>query len=137
MVKRKRFWILALAIAAAVLLPDPAAAGRKKEMHFAVSLARRGLWNEAAHRFRLLVEKDPDDARLWNNLAVAYEAAQRFDKAREAYEKAASLLGKRSNEFKANHEAFLAFYEVWTQQENVTPGEKGPDLAAGKPEDAG
>lgn len=103
-----------LLMAALVLSTAPAAAGGiKKELAYAVDLGRKGLWHEAAHRFRLLLVRAPDDARLWNDLAVAYEAVGRYDDAHEAYAKAVSLADPPTEEMLANQEAFEAFYGVW------------------------
>ena len=94
--------------------PSPATAGHKKEQAFAVSLARKGLWNEAAFRFRGLVEKNPYNARLWNNLAVCYEAARQYDKASEAYQRAMELDDGDLAPIQMNREAFELFYKSWS-----------------------
>ncbi len=130
MAKRTPLWLatgLALILAAP---PCPAVASSKpskKEIAFAVSLARKGLWNEAAHRFRLLVRKDPENPRLWNNLAVAYEASRQFQEARRAYTQAAVLAQKQRilEPLEANREAFEAFFAVWAERQ--------PGLAAPEP----
>src|SRR2546427_9639723 len=55
----------------------PAAARRdtfKQEMRFGAEAAQRGLWREAAFRWGKILKNDPDNARVHNNLAVAYES---------------------------------------------------------------
>jgi tetratricopeptide (TPR) repeat protein len=101
---------------ATLLLPlaasgAPAIAGDRGEIEFAVSIAKKGLWSEAAHRFRSLLDRDPENPRLWNNMAVALEATGKFDEAKQAYEKAAALAGTRHKEIQNNKEAFQAFYD--------------------------
>ena len=80
---------LTLLLAALLLAAAPARAKSiKKEMDYAVDLAKKGLWHEAAHRFNLLLVRAPDHPLLWNDLAVAYEAVGRYDDAHKAYERA-------------------------------------------------
>lgn len=105
---------LTLLLAALVLGAAPArAASIKKEMAYAVDLGKKGLWHEAAHRFRLLLVRAPDHPRLWNDLAVAYEAVGRYDDAHQAYEKAVALMDSPPEEMLANQEAFEVFYRQW------------------------
>ena len=85
--------LLALALVAspadeAHALPKPKSGD---EMGFGISVARRGLWNEARFRFEKAVALNPENAHALNNLAVALEQQGIFDKAREAYEKALKL----------------------------------------------
>ena len=85
--------LLALALVAspadeARALPKPKSGD---EMGFGISVARRGLWNEARFRFEKAVALNPENAHALNNLAVALEQQGIFDKAREAYEKALKL----------------------------------------------
>ena len=119
----KRTLLLAVSCLAAALTvpPEPAAAGNNKDLVFAVSLARKGLWKEATFRFQSMVEKNPRNPRLWNNLAVAYEATGLFDRAHEAYEQAASLAGELEP-LELNRSGFEAFYAVWS-------GSRSPDTA--------
>ena len=58
------------------------------QLDFGVSMARRGLWNEALFRFQQAQEERPGDARILNNIAVAYEAVGLFDEALETYQEA-------------------------------------------------
>ena len=113
MAKRNLVLIAACLAVAVTVLPAPAAAGQKKEIAFAVSLAQKGLWKEAAFRFREILEKNPHNPRVWNNLAVAYEASGEFDKAHEAYMRAADLPGQ-FDELEMNRSSFEAFYKIWS-----------------------
>ncbi len=105
---------LTLLLAALVLGTGPALASSiKKEMSYAVDLGKKGLWNEAAHRFRLLLVRAPEHSSLWNDLAVAYEALGRYDDAHQAYEKAVAFAKSPSEELLLNQEAFELFYRRW------------------------
>lgn len=63
----------------------------KAQVEFGISVAQRGLWQEALYRWQRASELDPTYAAAWNNLGIAYEHEGLFDKAREAYEKALDL----------------------------------------------
>ena len=81
-----------------------------KENRFGVDVARRGLWKEAAYRWRKAVELDPLNARAHNNLAVGLERAGEFEEALDVYETALSL--EPSNEqIRQNYELFREAYE--------------------------
>jgi len=117
----KRILYLVALYLGVVLLIAPAAveASAKKDLAFAVSLAEKGLWREAAYRFEVLARKSPSNGRLWNNVAVAYEAAGQYDKAHAAYERAATVLTPDLEEFEQNRDAFEAFYIIWKASQAV------------------
>jgi Flp pilus assembly protein TadD len=80
----------------AVLLPAAPAAAQdrgaaKQQVEFGIKVAQTGLWREALYRWERAVQLDPTYAEAWNNLAIAYEHAGRFDDARKAYETAIKL----------------------------------------------
>ena len=79
----------------------------KDEMRFGAEAAERGLWREAAFRWERVLKSDPGNARLRNNLAVAYESLGQFDLARKEYEEARRL-DPDSKEIRNNFEAFRA-----------------------------
>jgi tetratricopeptide (TPR) repeat protein len=58
---------------------------------FAIRSARANLWNESILRWQRIIEIDPKNAKAHNNLAVAYEAMERFDEAQAEYKKAIEL----------------------------------------------
>ena len=83
-------------VALAVLLSASAASaqdrsGAKEQVDFGIKVAQSGLWREAQYRWERAVELDPTYAEAWNNLAIAYEHAGKFDDARKAYETAIKL----------------------------------------------
>jgi len=58
---------------------------------FAIRSAKANLWNESILRWQRIIEIDPKNAKAHNNLAVAYEALERFDEAQAEYKKAIEL----------------------------------------------
>jgi Flp pilus assembly protein TadD len=81
----------------AVLLPMAGVAAAeqrsqaKSQVEFGITVAQRGLWQEAVFRWQRAVELDPTYAAAYNNLAVAYEQLGRFEDAAKAYERALEL----------------------------------------------
>jgi Flp pilus assembly protein TadD len=63
----------------------------KEQVDFGIKVAQNGLWREAQYRWERAVQLDPTYAEAWNNLAIAYEQAGKFDDARKAYETAIKL----------------------------------------------
>ena len=58
---------------------------------FAIKSAELQLWNEAIFRWEHILKIEPQNAKVHNNLGVAYEAVGEIDKATEAYERATEL----------------------------------------------
>jgi tetratricopeptide (TPR) repeat protein len=109
----RAYGLLLLGLLLLLPLGSPRPASFKREMAFAVDLAEKGLWNEAAHRFLSLLKQEPNNPRLWNDLAVSYEAMGDYDKANEAYTKALKLMAHPPDSLLANNEAFQSFYRTW------------------------
>lgn len=83
-----------IALAFVVLFAGSSSADRgaaRDQVDFGIKVAQNGLWREAQYRWERAVEIDPSYAQAWNNLAIAYEHAGRFDEARNAYETAIKL----------------------------------------------
>jgi len=100
------------------------------QIDFGLDMARRGLWNEALFRFEQARGDRPSDARVLNNLAVAYEAVGRFDDALAVYKEAVRLAPGERN-LKLNYSRFLEFYQNYRPKKPeeapvVTPGEEKP-----------
>ena len=72
-----------LFVASAAAAEDRSAA--KEQVDFGIKVAQSGLWREALYRWERAVELDPTYPEAWNNLAIAYEHAGKFDDARKAY----------------------------------------------------
>jgi Flp pilus assembly protein TadD len=126
--------LLAGALLAAAAATGCASAGASSataapQIDFGIDMARRGLWNEALFRFEQARRERPADAKVLNNLAVAYEAVGRFDDALAAYKQAVQLApGERG--LKANYSRFLEFYQSYRPQK---PGETPPKSEEAKP----
>ena len=58
---------------------------------FAIKAAQAQLWNEAVFRWKQVIAVDPENAKAYNNLGVAYEAIGNIDEAVDAYEHATAL----------------------------------------------
>lgn len=90
-----RSWMLALALVAGVAGPaiadDSARTQAKAQVEFGITVAQRGLWQEAVFRWERATEIDPTYASAFNNLGIAYEQLGKFDQAGKAYEKALEL----------------------------------------------
>lgn len=93
------------------------------QLAFGVSMAQRGLWNEAMFRFHAAERLEPDNPHVFNNLGVAYEAAGDFEKALQNYQKALKL-APDSREAKANYARFVEFYQSFkpkTDKDKAVP----------------
>ena len=64
---------------------------------FAIKSAELQLWNEAIFRWQHILKIEPQNAKVHNNLGVAYEAVGKIDEAIKAYERATEL--EPSNKF--------------------------------------
>lgn len=117
----------------AFVLPAAADAARRPgddpeaQLKFGVDMAKRGLWSEALFRFRQAEELDPNNFRVWNNLAVAYEANGMFDEALDAYQTALRM-EPGNRELRRNYSRFVEFYqsfrpEASTDDDDTAEGE--------------
>ncbi|HEV7514737.1 MAG TPA: tetratricopeptide repeat protein, partial [Thermoanaerobaculia bacterium] len=95
--------------------PDTSAA----QLTFGVSMAQRGLWQEALFRFREAERLDPQNPRVHNNLGVAYEAAGDFESALKHYKRALEI-APDNRQAKANYARFVEFYQSF----KAKPGDK-------------
>jgi Flp pilus assembly protein TadD len=93
----------------ALFVPSTAVADARDDaraqVEFGIGMAQRGLWKEAIYRWEKAVELDPTYAAAFNNLGVAYEQEGKFDKARQAYEKATTL-EQNNNMIRQNYDLF-------------------------------
>lgn len=90
------------------------------QMRFGVQMAQRGLWNEALFRFRQARRMNPNNPRILNNLAVAYEAVGLFEEALQAYQEALRL-DPGNRDLRRNYGRFVEFYQ------NFRPAEEQPE----------
>jgi len=105
-------WYRVLLPAALLVLSlGTAQAGKEArlQIRFGVDMARRGAWKEAQYRFERALAATPRNARVLNNLAVAYENNGVYEKAERTYLQA--LEQSPDNEkIRANYERFRIFY---------------------------
>lgn len=89
---RSVFVALTLVVgAAAVANAQDARKQAKPQVEFGITVAQRGLWQEAVFRWERATEIDPTYAAAFNNLGIAYEQLGKFEQAGKAYEKALEL----------------------------------------------
>ena len=91
---KTRSWLLALALAfgvSAVAAADDAREQAKAQVEFGITVAQRGLWQEAVFRWERATEIDPTYAAAFNNLGIAFEQLGKFEQAGKAYERALEL----------------------------------------------
>jgi len=82
---------------------------KNAQLTFGIQMAKRGLWNEALFRFQQAERLEPGNARVLNNMAVAYEALGQFDLALDAYQRAIKAAPSNA-EIKRNYSRFVEFY---------------------------
>jgi len=93
----------------AIVSMTPVGAGEalsaKEMMEFGLEAAKRGLWREAAFRWERSLKQAPDNARLRNNLAVAYESLGDLARAEAEY-KEGLRLDPGNDEIRTNYDSF-------------------------------
>lgn len=91
------------------------------QISFGSEVARKGLWREAAFRFERAVEKEPNNARAHNNLAVAFEASGEFARALSEYKRALEL-DPNDSHIRRNYARFAEFYTSYTRTTGKATG---------------
>lgn len=118
--------------------PSAADTPAEEQLDFGVDMARRGLWKEALFRFQQADRLDPDNPRILNNIAVAYEALGLFDEALDAYREALEA-GPADRDLKTNYSRFVEFYQSFRPREEAADAEAEaePAGAAGADQEVG
>lgn len=93
--------------------------GPGDQLDFGVRMARQGLWSEALFRFEKARAAEPNNPRVLNNIAVALEAAGRYEEAMEAYREAIRL-APGNRDLEANYARFVDFYQSFQRDEGPT-----------------
>jgi len=91
------------------------------QISFGSSVARKGLWREAAFRFERAVQQEPNNARAHNNLAVALEAEGEFARALAEYKRALEL-DSGDSYIRRNYARFAEFYTSYTKSSGKAAG---------------
>jgi Tfp pilus assembly protein PilF len=89
-----RSWMFALALVLGASAAASAQDARKQaqsQVEFGITVAQRGLWQEAVFRWERATEIDPTYAAAFNNLGIAFEQLGKFERAGKAYERALEL----------------------------------------------
>lgn len=98
------------------------------QLAFGVDMAKRSLWSEALFRFHQAERLDPNNPRVFNNLAVAYEAIGDYQKALEYYQTALKA-SPDNRDLRANYSRFVEFYQGFQPDEKAEgepPGQEEP-----------
>ena len=115
----------ALVLGAALLAAGCSSYARTEKAQTQISfgsvVARRGLWREAAFRFEKAIEKEPNNARAHNNLAVALEAEGEFARALAEYKRALEL-DPKDTYIRRNYARFAEFYTSYTRTTGKATG---------------
>jgi Flp pilus assembly protein TadD len=91
---RRTGWMaaaLALGLSTAAWAQGDARELARAQVEFGITVAQKGLWQEAVFRWERATELDPTYAAAFNNLGIAFEQLGKFDQAEKAYEKALEL----------------------------------------------
>lgn len=91
------------------------------QIAFGTSVAKKGLWREAAFRYEQAVQRAPENARAHNNLAVALEASGEFARALTEYKKALEI-DPNNNYIRRNYARFAEFYTAYTKTTGKAAG---------------
>ena len=102
------------------------------QLAFGVDMAKRGLWSEALFRFHQAARLEPQNARVMNNLGVAYEATGDYDKALSFYQQALKI-EPNNRELRANYGRFVEFYQSYKGKEGKDKGTGAQPAATGAP----
>lgn len=81
-----------------------------RQLRFGAQMANQGLWSEALFRFERADQLSPGNPKVLNNLAVAYEAAGRYEDALATYRRALAIAPGNSD-LRDNYARFVDFYE--------------------------
>jgi tetratricopeptide (TPR) repeat protein len=141
-VRSRSFLPILLLLGLFPLPARPAGNEGAEQLDFGVRAAKKGLWREALFRWEKAAKVMPDNPRILNNLAVAYETAGEYEKADKMY-KEALRLAPDNRDIRQNHDLFSAYYkELLSRKEHeesappAPPAPESPKAPEEKPPDA-
>lgn len=103
--------LIVIAIVSIAPLGAGEALSSKELMEFGLEAAKRGLWREAVFRWERSLQQSSDNARLRNNLAVAYESLGNLARAEAEY-KEALRLDPENERIQANYDSFKEIHRA-------------------------
>lgn len=106
------------------------------QMEFGVQMAQQGLWSEALFRFQQAERLGGGGLKIYNNLAVAYEANGLFDQALDSYKKALQV-APNNRELRRNYSRFIEFYQSFKPRDEAQDGAGKPPVEEGGPPGGG
>jgi len=116
--RRVRFAVILVLVLVAVTgigeAGDSAKNEASKQVKWGYKAAKAGYWLEALDRFERANELTPNQPRILNNIAVALEAAGRFEEALLAYETGLSV-APNDRVLRRNFSRFREFYDSQVQ----------------------
>ena len=86
-----RFLFISFCLALSSCAMSPNEATVDEYNQFAIRSAESQLWNEAIFRWKQVLEIQPKNAHVHNNLGVGYEALGKIEQAIESYKQASQL----------------------------------------------
>ncbi len=107
--------------------PEP-----KTQLQFGVEMAKRGLWSEALFRFRQAEAQRPNDPRVLNNMAIAYEALGQFEQALQEYQEALKA-DPNNRDLRRNYSRFVEFYRAFKPDQQTDAALPPPTGEPGAP----
>lgn len=133
--------LVVVALAVAFALPSVAQerpATAKEQLEFGVQMAQRQLWSEALFRFRQAQKLEPENPRIFNNLAVAHEALGMFEEALSLYRQGLEI-APQDKGLRNNYARFVDFYQRFKpdDEEPASDTEGAEDSADEQPPTAG
>lgn len=120
--KKYALIIFSFALLFFLMMDEGNTANVKEQISFGALMAKKGNWKEAIFRWEKALKKDPENYRLHNNIAVAYEALGNYMKADEAYQKALKH-GKSHRRIQENYNSFKRIYEAYHNEKKKTDKE--------------
>jgi tetratricopeptide (TPR) repeat protein len=122
--------LLSIMAAASSTAADSARGEAKEEMKYGLNAAKRGYWLEALSRYERANELVPGQVNVLNNIAVALEAAGRFEEALVTYEIAVEI-APNDRVLRRNFSQFKQFYD-----EYVSPSPPDEEEESGEQEES-
>jgi Tfp pilus assembly protein PilF len=124
--KKFAFLTISFTLLFFLMMNEGYTASVKEQISFGALMAKKGNWKEAIFRWEKALKKDTENYRLHNNIAVAYEALGKYEKADKFYQLALKY-GKNNKRILENYNLFRKLYAPQKSEEKTTDqGSQGP-----------